>query len=95
MTTPYAFESLLAGEIRRFRVHHRALGKRFDNEESALKLLDRFLLEHRAKVLADITPALLEAFLASRLAQGTDLPHDLRADVRTRTAGRRGRATVS
>ena len=66
MTTPYAFRSLLSGEIRRFLSHHRALGKRFDSEESALKLPDRFLFEHGAKTLADITPVLLDAFLASR-----------------------------
>ena len=66
MTSPDVFQSLLADEIRRFLSHHRALGKRFDTEESALKLLDRFLFEHEAGTLADITPALLETFLASR-----------------------------
>ena len=66
MTTPYAFRSVLGGEIGRFLSHHRALGKRFDNEESALKLLDRFLFEHGAGSISDITPMLLEKFLASR-----------------------------
>lgn len=64
MNTP--FRSVLAGEIGRFLMHHRALGKRFDNEESALKLLDRFLFEHGAASLTDITPSLLERFLVSR-----------------------------
>lgn len=66
MTTPYDFRSFLAGEIHRFLAHHRALGKRFDNEESALKLLDRFLFENHAGSMSDITPNLLEKFLASR-----------------------------
>ena len=65
-TTSYAFRSVLAGEIGRFLSHHRALGKRFDNEESALKLLDRFLFEHGVGSIPDITPMLLETFLASR-----------------------------
>ena len=66
MTTPYAFQSVLADEVRRFLSHHRALGKRFDNEENALKLLDRFLFERHVRTLTDITPALLETFLISR-----------------------------
>ena len=65
-TTSYAFRSVLAGEIGRFLSHHRALGKRFNNEESALKLLDRFLFEHGVGSIPDITPMLLEKFLASR-----------------------------
>ncbi len=66
MTKSYAFRSFLAGEIARFLAHHRALGKRFDNEENALKLLDRFLFEHGAGNIYDITPVLLDRFLASR-----------------------------
>jgi len=61
-----SFQSVLASETGRFLAHHRALGKRFDNEESALKLLDRFLFEHGVASLADITPTLLERFLVSR-----------------------------
>jgi site-specific recombinase XerD len=66
MNTPSHFRSLLAGEIERFLSHHRALGKRFDSEEHALRLLDHFLLEHNVQALEQITPAVLEAFLASR-----------------------------
>jgi site-specific recombinase XerD len=66
MNTPLHFRSFLAGEIERFLSHHRALGKRFDSEEHALRLLDRFLLEQDVKGLDEITPALLEVFLTSR-----------------------------
>jgi len=66
MNTPSHFQSFLAAEIEHFLSHHRALGKRFDNEGHALRLLDRFLLEHNIKGLEQITPTLLEAFLTSR-----------------------------
>jgi len=66
MNTSSPFRSPLAAEIERFLSHHRALGKRFDSEEHALWLLDRFLLENDVSGLEQITPALLEAFLASR-----------------------------
>ena len=66
MTTGYSFQSFLATELRRFLTHHRALGKRFDNEENALKLLDRFLCECEVATLNDVTPELLEKFMTSR-----------------------------
>lgn len=66
MTARYDFQSSLAAELRRFLTHHRALGKRFDNEESTLKLLDRFLFECGVATLSDITPQLLENFMTSR-----------------------------
>ena len=60
------FRSVLADDIRRFLAHHRALGKRFENEENALRLLDRFLFTHGVTAIRDITPARIDAFLASR-----------------------------
>jgi len=66
MNSPSHFQSPLAEEIQRFLSHHRALGKRFDSEEHALRLLDRFLLEHDVMALEQITPAVLESFLSSR-----------------------------
>lgn len=66
MTTGHDFQSFLATELRRFLTYHRALGKRFDNEESALKLLDRFLYEHGVATLNDVTPEVLENFMTSR-----------------------------
>ncbi len=66
MNATNSFRSVLADDIRRFLAHHRALGKRFDSEESALRLLDRFLSTHGVKTIADVTPGQLDAFLASR-----------------------------
>jgi site-specific recombinase XerD len=63
MTT---LHSLLADAMEQFLAHHRALGKRFDSEAATLLLLDRYLLEQQIASLEAITPALLEAFLASR-----------------------------
>ena len=60
------FQSPLAPHIERFLSHHRALGKRFDTEESALRLLDRFVHERDVNTLVQITPWMLEAFLRSR-----------------------------
>lgn len=59
-------QSPLATPIRAFLTHHRALGKRFDTEESALRLLDRYLMEQGVDSLDAITANLLDAFLRSR-----------------------------
>ena len=66
MNLPNPFQSPLAAHIERFLSHHRALGKRFDTEESALRLLDRFVHECDVNTIAQITPRVLEAFLRSR-----------------------------
>ena len=66
MNANNGFGSLLSDGICRFLAHHRALGKRFENEEAALKLLDRFLFTHGPTTVSDITPNLIDAFLASR-----------------------------
>lgn len=58
--------SPLATFIGTFLTHHRALGKRFDTEEAALRLLDHYLVEQGIDTLAAITPAVLEAFVRSR-----------------------------
>jgi integrase len=49
-----------------FLNHHRALGKRFDNEEWALGLFDRYLVEQQLQALSAITPLMVENFLSSR-----------------------------
>ncbi len=49
-----------------FLAHKRALGRKYDSEESELRLLARFAGERRVTGLAALTPALLEEFLASR-----------------------------
>ncbi len=60
------FESVLAVEMKDFLEHQRALGKRFLNEERALRLFDHYLVEEKVETLAAITPAVVDAFLASR-----------------------------
>jgi integrase len=63
---PNEFRSPLAPAIRQFLAHKRALARRFDVEEKALRLLDRYLVERDVRTLDQITPDLLDAFLASR-----------------------------
>lgn len=61
-----SFESILSDNIRRFLAYKRALGCRFDVEETALKLLDRYLVLEHISSLEQITPGVLNNFLASR-----------------------------
>ncbi len=65
-TSSSGFHSCIAAEITRFLEHHRALGKRFANEEHALRLLDRYLVEQEVLAIEQVTPAVLESFLTSR-----------------------------
>lgn len=67
MSTQSPFCSMLGESIDHFLIHHRALGKCFDTEESALRLLDRFVYQQAGIVTPDtITPAFVESFLQSR-----------------------------
>src|SRR5260370_3397380 len=52
--------------VERFVEHKRALGRKYHSEEHELRLLVRFAGEHHASQLGQLTPALLEDFLASR-----------------------------
>jgi len=63
---PPQFQSVLAIEMTDFLRHQRALGKRFINEERSLHLFDRYLVDKQIKTIAEITPVLMDAFLASR-----------------------------
>ena len=58
--------SPLAEPIQQFLAHKRALARRFDVEEKALRLLDRYLVVTGVRTLAHITGEVLDAFLASR-----------------------------
>jgi site-specific recombinase XerD len=49
-----------------FLAHKQALGFHLRTTESVLRLLDRFLVEQRVETIEAITPAVIEAFLASR-----------------------------
>jgi integrase len=61
-----SFQSFLGESIERFLAHKRALGSKFDVEENAMRLLDRYLIEQQVSSLDAITPVLLDDFLASR-----------------------------
>src|SRR4051794_10453543 len=63
---PSGFQSPLAAAIRQFLDHKRALARKFVVEEKALQLLDRYLVEQDVRAPEQITPDLLDAFLASR-----------------------------
>jgi integrase len=60
------FQSPLADGIRAFLTHKRAMGRSFRTEESALRLLDRYLVDQGTSSINAITVPLLETFLASR-----------------------------
>lgn len=60
------YKSLLSTWIRGYLSHKRALGRRFDNEEKTLRLLDRYLIEENIGHVLDITPRRIEVFLLSR-----------------------------
>jgi integrase len=52
--------------VERFVEHKRALGRKYGSEEHELRLLVRFAAEQHISCLGELTPALLEDFLASR-----------------------------
>lgn len=60
------FRSPLADGIARFLAHKRALGRRYDTEEKQLRLFDRFLVRQALTSLEQLTPDLLNTFLAAR-----------------------------
>ena len=60
------FRSVFADGIQAFVAYKRALGRQYRAEESALRLFDRFLVEHRITTAADVTPATIDDFLVSR-----------------------------
>lgn len=60
------FQSGISTEIESFVAHKRALRRRYDNEEKALRILDAFLLKRSVASVDAITPELLQQFLASR-----------------------------
>jgi hypothetical protein len=60
------FHSPLAAGIKLLLAHKQALGYHLRTTESGLRLLDRFLVEQHVETIGAITPAVIEAFLASR-----------------------------
>lgn len=59
-------QSALAEPIARFVAYKRGLGRSYDTEVAALRLLDRFLVERRVAHPEEVTDDLIEAFMASR-----------------------------
>ena len=60
------FHSPLAEPIRHFVMHKRALNRRFDTEERALCLLDRYLVVQGINDLASVTPVVIDAWHGAR-----------------------------
>jgi site-specific recombinase XerD len=60
------FRGALAPEMREFIDAKRALGRRYANEERQLRVFDAFVVRHCIASAEDVTPALIEKFLASR-----------------------------
>ncbi len=56
----------IASAVERFVAHKRAHGRKYHSEARELALLVRFAAEHGVSCLSQLTPALLEDFLASR-----------------------------
>ncbi len=60
------FESVLADPITRYLAAKRSVGCRFNTEDRALRLLDRYLADQGVQCIADISADCLTAFLTSR-----------------------------
>jgi integrase len=56
----------LADAVERFLAHRRALGRKYVSEQAELTLLVRFATARGVAFLDELTPALLDAFFASR-----------------------------
>jgi site-specific recombinase XerD len=52
--------------MRSFIDAKRALGRRYISDEKQLGIFDRFLVQHKVSTATEITPLLIETFLASR-----------------------------
>ena len=60
------FRGVLAEPAAAFLTHKRALGRRYSTEEKVLHLFEHYLDVQHIEVIDGITPAVLDAFLASR-----------------------------
>ena len=58
--------SPIAPHIVAFVRHKRSLNRRYDVEEKALRLFDRYLIEAGVGTLGEISTAVLDAFFLSR-----------------------------
>jgi site-specific recombinase XerD len=62
----HVFSSLVADGMAKFVAHKRVLGRRYQTENDALRLFDRYLVAQGVTSLDALTPGLIEAFLATR-----------------------------
>jgi site-specific recombinase XerD len=76
------FESVLADPITRYLAAKRSVGCRFNTEDRALRLLDRYLADPGVQCIGDVTSERLEAFLASRHRSSGTSYNDLLGVVR-------------
>ena len=60
------FHGPFADDFRRFVAHKRALKRRYDTEEKALRLFDRYLAHQGIIDRTEVTSEVVEAFLTSR-----------------------------
>lgn len=60
------FASPLAGNIDQFLAHKRALGRRYLNEETSLRLFDRYLVQRRIRTIRGVSTDTIDAFLKAR-----------------------------
>jgi site-specific recombinase XerD len=60
------FESPLKSGIKAFIAYKRSLGRKYYNEEKSLRLLDRYLVEQKISHINNITPDIVDSFLACR-----------------------------
>jgi len=76
------FESVLADPITRYLTAKRSMGCRFNTEDRALRLLDRYLTDQGVQRIGDVTGECLEAFMASRRRAAGTSYNDLLGVVR-------------
>ena len=60
------FHSVLHADILAFLAHKRALGRKYETEETSLRLLDRFLVKESIVELEAVSSATIDRFLTSR-----------------------------
>jgi integrase len=76
------YRSPLGPHIDAYLVAKRALGMRFAIEERTLRLLDRFAAGKRLVTIAEVTPAVVDEFLASRPRRSARSYNHLQGTVR-------------
>lgn len=76
------YRSPLGPHIAAYLTAKRALGMRFDNEERTLRLLDRFVAAKGLAKVGEVTPGMVDEFLASRPRRSARSYNHLQGTVR-------------